>query len=330
LSDLRRREFITLIGGAAAAWPLAAWAQHAALPVIGFLHSRGPEDAAHIAAGFRRGLRDAGFIDGQNVRIEYRWARGQYDQLSALAKGLAGIPVSIIVAGGGTPAVLAAKSATTTIPIVFVMSGDAVELGLAKSINRPGENATGIDIFATVLDPKRLSILHDLVPGADTIGYLVNASFPPSVQQVSSVEAAARAMSLRIRVLRASNEREIDAALETLGTENIRALAVASSPYFDTQRNRIVQLAARRSVPAIYHFREYAVAGGLASYGVDIVDAYRQVALYAAQILKGAKPGDLPILQAAKFDLVINLKTAKALGLTIPPGVLAIADEVIE
>ena len=272
----------------------------------------------------------SGFIDGQNLRIEYRWARGQYDQLSALAKELAGIPVSIIVAGGGTPAVLAAKSATSTIPIVFVMSGDAVKLGLARSINRPGANATGIDIFATVLDPKRLSLLHDLVPSADTIGYLVNARFPPSVQQVSSAEAAARAMGVRIHVLRASNEREIDAAFETLGTENIRALAVASSPYFDTQRSRIVQLAARYSVPAIYHFREYAVAGGLASYGVDIVDAYRQVALYAGQILKGAKPSDLPILQAAKFDLLINLKTAKALGLTIPSGVLAIADEVIE
>jgi putative ABC transport system substrate-binding protein len=326
---MKRREFITLIGSAAA-WPLAARAQNTALPVVGFLHSRGPQDAAHITAGFRRGLRDAGFIDGQNVRIEYRWTHGQYQQLPALAKELVGLPVSIIVAGGGTPAVLAAKSATSTIPIVFAMSGDAVKLGLAKSINRPGGNVTGIDIFATVLDPKRLSLLHDLVPGASTVAYLVNASFPPSAQQVASAEAAASAMGLRIRVLRASNEQELDAAFATLGQESIRALAVASSPYFDTERSRIVQLAASYSVPAIYHFREYAVAGGLASYGVDIVDAYRQLALYTSEILKGAKPGDLPILQASKFDLVINLKTAKALGLAIPAGVIAIADDVIE
>jgi putative ABC transport system substrate-binding protein len=322
---MRRREFVL---GGAAVWSSAGRAQNVALPVVGFLHSRGLEDAAHIAAGFRRGLRDAGFIDGQNIKIEYRWAHGRYDQLPALAKELA--PVSILVAGGGTPAVLAAKSATSTIPIVFVMSGDAVKLGLAESINRPGGNVTGIDIFATVLDPKRLSLLHDLVPGASTIGFLVNASFPPSTQQIASAEGAARAMGTRIRVLPASNEHEIDVAFETLGKEGIRALAVASSPYFDSRRNRIAQLAARYLVPAIYHFREYTTAGGLVSYGVDIVDAYRQIALYVSQILKGAKPGDLPILQAAKFDLVINLKTAKALGLTIPSGVLSIADDVVE
>lgn len=326
---MRRRDFLTLIGGSAA-WPMAAQAQNAALPVIGFLHSRGPEDAAYIAAGFRRGLRDAGFIDGQNIRIEYRWARGQYDQLSALAKELVGIPVSIMFAGGGTPVVLAAKSATSTVPIVFVMSGDAVKLGVAQSINRPGANVTGINIFSTVLDPKRLSLLHDIVPGASTVGYLVDASYMPSEEQVSSAEAAAKTMDLRIHVLRASNDEAIDAAFETLGKENIHALIVASSPYFDTQQNRIVQLASRYSVPAIYHFREYAAAGGLISYGVDIVDAYRQMALYTGQILKGVKAGDLPILQAAKFDLVINLKTAKALGLAIPSGILAITDDVIE
>ena len=326
---MKRREFITILSGAAA-WPLAARAQNPAPPLIGFLHSRGPEDAAHIAGGFRRGLRDAGFIGGQNVRIEYRWAHGHYDQLPMLAKELAGIPVSVLVAGGGIPAVLAAKSATSKIPIVFAMSGDAVKLGLAKSFNRPGANATGIDILATVLDPKRLSLLHDLVPNASTIGYLVDANFPPSAQQVRSAEVAARAMGTRIRVIRASNEQEIDAAYETLSKENIRALAVASSPFFDTQRSRLVQLAARNSIAAIYHFREYAAAGGLISYGVDIVDAYRQVALYTSQILKGAKPGDLPILQPVKFDLVINLKTAKTLGLTIPSEVLSIVDDVIE
>jgi putative ABC transport system substrate-binding protein len=305
-------------------------AQKPAIPVLGFLHSRGPEDAAYLVAAFRRGLRDAGFIESQNVRIEYRWAKGHYDQLAALAKELTSMPVSVIIAGGGTPVVMAAQSATSTIPIVFAMSGDAVELGLADSINRPGKNITGINNFTTQLDPKRLSILHDLVPAADTIGYLINGSFPPSVQQASSIEAPARAMGLSIRVIRASNEQEIDAAFDVIDKEKIRALAVASSPYFDTQRVRIVQLAARHSVPAIYHFREYAVAGGLISYGVDIVDAYRQIALYTGKILNGAKAGDLPILQAAKFDLVINLKTAKTLGLAVPSGVLSIADDVVE
>jgi ABC-type uncharacterized transport system substrate-binding protein len=326
---LRRRDFLIFVGGSAA-WPMAARAQNASLPVIGFLHSAGPHDAAQTAAGFRRGLRDAGFIDGQNIRVEYRWGRGHYEQLPALAKELTDLPVSLIVAGGGSPAVLAAKSATSTIPIVFVMSGDPVKLGLVASVNRPGANVTGINIFTTVLDPKHLSLLHDLVPSASTFGYLVNGSYPPSIQQINSADTAARAMGLRIDVLRASSEQEIDAAFETLGKQNIRALVVASSPYFDTQRSRVVNLAAQYSIPTIYHFRAYVVAGGLMSYGVDIVDAYRQVALYASQVLRGAKVSELPVLQAAKFDLVINLKTAKTLGLTIPSGVIAIADDVID
>ena len=235
---MRRREFLTLVGGSAA-WPMAALAQGRALPVIGFLHSRGPEDAAYLTAGFRRGLRDAGFIDGQNVRVEYRWAHGQYDQLSALARELASIRVSVMVSGGGAPAVVAAKSVSSTIPIVFAMSGDAVKLGLAESINRPGANVTGIDVFTTVLDPKRLSLLHDLVPTTDTIGFLVDANYPPSAQQVTDAEAAASAMGVRIRVLRATNEQEIDAAFEILANNNIRALAVASSPYFDTEHKRL-------------------------------------------------------------------------------------------
>ena len=309
---------------------MAARAQNAGLPVVGFLHSRGPQDAAYITAGFRRGLRDAGFIDGQNIRVEYRWGRGHYEQLPALAKELADLPVSIIVAGGGSPAASAAKSATSTIPIIFLMSEDPVKLGFAESINRPGANVTGINIFTSVLDPKRISLLHDLVPSASTFGYLVNGSYPPSIQQINSADTAARAMGLRIDVLRVSSEQEIDAAFETLGKQNIRALVVASSPYFDTQRTRIVNLAARYLIPTIYHFREYAVAGGLMSYGVDIVDAYRQAALYASQVLRGAKASELPILQPTKFDLVINLKTAKTLGLTIPSGVIAIADDVID
>jgi putative ABC transport system substrate-binding protein len=326
---MKRREFITLLGGAAT-MPLRARAQPAQMPIVGFLHSRGPEDAAYIAAGFRRGLRDGGFIDGQNVKIEYRWARGQFDRLPALAQELASLPASVIVAGGGTPAPLAAKSATSVIPIVFAMSGDPVQLGLAASFNRPGANVTGIDIFTTTLDPKRLGLLRDLVPGASTVGLIAHASFPASNQQISGAESAARVIGVGIRALLVDNEHEISAAFETITKENIRALVLASSPYFDTRSSQIIALAARHTVPAIYHFREYPLAGGLISYGIDIVDAYRQVALYVSQILKGAKPADLPILHPTKFDLVINLKTAKALGLAIPSGVLAIADEVIE
>jgi putative ABC transport system substrate-binding protein len=330
---MKRRTFISLLGGAAAApilSPRAARAQQPALPVIGYLHSRGPEDAAHIAAGFRRGLRDGGFIDGQNVRIEYRWARGRFDRLPAFAQELARLPVSVMVAGGGEPAPMAAKAATSTIPIVFAMSGDPVKLGLAASFNRPGANVTGIDIFTAELDPKRLGLMHDLVPGASVVGFLAHGNFPPSARQISGVEAAARAIGVRIRVLQANSEQEIDAAFETIAKENIKALVMASSPFFDTRRQQIVALAARHAVPTIYHFREYPQAGGLISYGIDIVDTYRQVGLYVSRILKGEKPAALPILRPTKFDLVINLKTARALSLAIPPGILAIADEVIE
>jgi putative ABC transport system substrate-binding protein len=326
---MRRRDFVTLAGSAMLAAPAIARAQQY-LPVIGYLHSRGPDDSAHIVAGFRRGLRDSGFIDGQNVKIEYRWAHGQFARLPALAQELARLPASVIVAGGGTPAPMAAKSATSTIPIVFAMSGDPVQLGLAASFNRPGANITGIDIFTTTLDPKRLGLVHDLVPGLSTIGVIAHASFPPSSAQISGIETAARSLGIGVRVIRADNRHEISAAFETIAKENIRALLLASSPYFDTIRDDLVALAAKYALPTIYHFREYTLAGGLISYGIDVVDAYRQVALYVSQILKGAAPGDLPVLRPTKFDLVINLKTAKALKLAIPSGVLAIADDVIE
>jgi putative ABC transport system substrate-binding protein len=326
---MQRREFITLLGGAALATPGLARAQQG-LPVVGFMHSRGPEDADYIVAGFRRGLRDEGFLEGQNIRIEYRWALGRYERLPAMAQELAKIPVAVIVAGGGTPAPVAAKSATSTIPVVFAMSGDPIKLGLAASYNRPGGNVTGVDIFTATLDPKRVGLLRDLIPGVTTIGFLADARFPPSADQVSGAESATRAIGVGLRVMRASDDREIEEAFETLAKEGVRALAVASSPYFDTRRSHIVGLAARHKLPAIYHFREYTNAGGLVSYGVDIVDAYRQIGIYVAQILRGAKPGELPILRPSKFDLVINMKAAKALGLPIPSGVLAIADEVIE
>lgn len=300
------------------------------MPLVGYLHSRGADDSAHIIAAFRRALRDGGFIEGQNVKVVYRWAVGQFDRLPALAQELAHMPIAVLVAGGGEPAALAAKAATSTIPIVFAMSADPVKLGLAASFNRPGANATGINILSTTLEPKRLGLLHDLVPEAATIGFLVNKGFPPAVGQISDVQEAARAIGVRIHVLEASSEREIDAAFETVAGNRIRALAVASSPYFDTRRDQIVALATRDAVPAMYHFREYAVAGGLISYGVDIIDVYRQLGLYTAQILKGVKPADLPIMLPTKFDLVINLKTAKALGVRIPDNLLSLADEVIE
>lgn len=324
---MRRREIFGALAGATV-WPLAARAQQ--IPVVGFLHSRGPGDSKHIVAGFLRGLRDGGFINARNVLIEYRWGEGRFDRLADLAQQLASIPVTVMVAGGGAPAPVAAKSVTSSIPIVFAMSGDPMKLGLAASYNRPGGNVTGVDIYTTTLDPKRISLLHDLVPAATVIGFLVNASFSPSTGQIREAEAAARAIGIGIRVLRANDERDIEAAFETIKREKIGALAVASSPYFDLQGGSIVQLAARHAVPAIYHFREYTTAGGLISYGIDIVDAYRQIGLYVGQILNGAKPGDLPILRPTKFDLVINLTTAKALSLHIPSGVLAIADEVIE
>jgi len=327
---MERREFITLIGGAVAL-PLAANAQQAAMPVVGFLQSRGSDDAAYLVAALRRGLRDGGFIDGQSVRVEVRWAEGRFDRLPALAKELVGIPVAALAVGGGEPATVAAAAATSTIPIVFAMSGDPIKLGLVASFNRPGGNITGINILTTTLEPKRLGLLRDLAPDTATFGFLVNApSFPPSAIQISDVQQAARETGMRVHILPATNEGEIEAAFETIAKERIRALAVAGSPFFDTHRQQIVALAARRGVPTIYHFREYAVAGGLISYGVDIVDTYRQIGLYVSQILKGTKPADLPVLLPTKFDLVINLKTAKALGIAIPPGVLAIADEVIE
>jgi putative ABC transport system substrate-binding protein len=325
---LRRRAFV--MGGLAAAACAPAVRAQKALPVVGFLHSRGEDDAAHIAAAFRRGLRDGGFIDGQNVKIEYRWARGRFDQLPGLADDLIRMGVAVIAAGGGEPTVMAVHKATSSTPIVFAMSGDPVKLGLADSINRPGRNVTGVNTVTATLEPKRFGLLHDLVPAATTVAMLVNQGFPPAELQGEDVRKAARAIGIQVLVLRAANEREIEAAFETVAKERIRALSVASSPFFDTVRKMIVALAARYAVPTMYHFREYASDGGLISYGADIVDSTRHVGLYVSEVLKGTRPGDLPILQPTKFDLVINLRTAKVLGLAIPSGVLAIADDVIE
>jgi putative tryptophan/tyrosine transport system substrate-binding protein len=327
---VRRREFITLLSGAAAAWPLAARAQQVAMPVIGYLSSRSPDDTRHLLAAFLRGLNEAGYVEGQSVMIEYRWARGQYDRLAAMAAELAGRPVTILVATGGEPAALAAKAVSSTVPIVFATGGDPVRLGLAASYNRPGGNATGINFLTATLEAKRLGLLHELLPNLGTIGVVLNPDFPLAEAQLLDMQDAARALGLQIHPLRANTDGEVEAAFEIMARERIGALAVAASPFFDTRQDLLVALAARHSVPAVYQFREYAAAGGLMSYGIDPLDAYRQVGVYAGRILKGAKAGELPLLQPTKFEFVINLRTAKALGIKFSDNLLSLADEVIE
>ena len=329
LGQLKRRQFITLLGGAAT-WPLAARAQQSSMPLIGFLSSRSPDDAAHLVAGFRKGLAENGYVEGQSVAIEYRWAHGQYDRLAAMAAELAGRQVAVLVATGGEPAALAAKAATSTIPIVFATGGDPVQLGLAASYNRPGGNATGINFMTATMEAKRLELLHALLPNAVAVGVLLNSDFPLAETQLRDLQEAARVLRLEIHVLRANADREIEVAFESIARQHISALAVAAGPFFDTRREQLVALAAHHMVPTIYQFREYATAGGLMSYGIDPLDAYRQVGDYAGRILKGAKPAELPLLQPTKFEFVINLKTAKAMGIEVPPGLSARADEVIE
>jgi putative ABC transport system substrate-binding protein len=326
---MKRREFITLLGGAAA-WPFTARAQQPAMPVIGFLSARSPDDTAHLVGAFHKGLGENGFIDGRNVTVEPSWAGGQYERLPAMAAEFVRRQVTVIVATGGEPAALAAEAATATIPIVFAIGGDPVRQGLASSLSRPGGNATGITLLTNQLEPKRLGLLRQWFPQARTIGFLLNSSFPPSEGQLKDVQAAARAIDLQIHVLPANIDGEIDAAFETVTRERISPILVAGSPFFDTRRAKLVSLAARHAVPAMYHFREYADAGGLVSYGIDPADVYRQVGVYAGRLLKGAKPAELPVMQASKFEFIINLRTAKTLGLEVPLGLTAAADEVIE
>ena len=327
---MKRREFITLLGSAAAAWPYAASAQQPALPVVGLIRDGSADANARYVAAFRRGLAENGYVEGQSVTIDYRWASGQPDRLPAMAMELVDRPVVVLAATGGENSAMAAKAATSTIPIVFAVGSDPIKLGLVASYNRPGGNVTGINILTTTLEAKRLGLLHELVPQAATVGVLLNPNWPPSANQLRDVQDAARVVGLQINVLRASTDQEIDAAFETVAQQRIAALAVTGNPFYDTRREKLVALAARHAVPVIYQFREFTAAGGLMSYGIDLPDAYRQVGVYVGRVLKGAKPADLPVLQPTKFEFVINLKTAKALGVKFSDNLMSLADEVIE
>jgi putative tryptophan/tyrosine transport system substrate-binding protein len=325
----RRRKFIALLGGAVASWPLAARAQQPAMPVIGFLSGSSPADGALFLTAFRQGVRETGYVEGQNVAIEYRWAQDQYDRLPDLAADLVRRQVAVIAARD-TPSAIAAKAATTTIPIVFASGGDPVKLGLVASLNRPGGNVTGITFLSTELGTKQLGLLHELRPGAVRIAVLVDPNFPNTEPFVSSVRAAALVIGKQIEVLHASTGRDMDTVFASLAQKPVDALVVGPTPLFNNRRVQLVTLAAYHRVPAIYFQREAAEAGDLMSYGTSLTHAYRQAGVYTGRILKGEKSADLPVMQSIKFEFVINLNTAKAFGLSFPPGLLAIADEVIE
>jgi putative tryptophan/tyrosine transport system substrate-binding protein len=324
---LKRREFITLAGGAIAAWPLAARGQP--MPVIGFMSSRSPEDSANGLAAFRKGLSESGLIEGKNLAIEFRWARGAYDRLPALAAELVSNKVTVLVTAGGDPSAQAGKAATSTIPIVFI-SADPMKSGLVASLNRPGGNATGVYFPTEELEPKRLGLLHEHFPHVTLFGALINPKRQTSADQALELTEAVRKISRPVVILTASTDAELEAAFATLAQQRVAAMVVAADPFFDTRRDRIIALAAQHKLPALYHSREYVMEGGLMSYGVSFSEAYRWLGIYASKVLLGTKPAELPVMQSVKFELVINMKTAKALAFAVPDKLLALADEVVE
>jgi len=325
-----RRTFMGSVAGGLVAAPLAAHAQKSAIPMIGFLGSASPAQSAPFVAAFRKGLNETGYVEGKNVAIEFRWAEGQYDRLPALASELVRRQMAVLVATGGPGAALAAKAATSTIPIVFTTGSDPVQFGLVASLGHPGGNATGVTIFTVDLVAKRMELLRELVPKATVIAFISNPNTPYAESEVGKAQEAARSFGQQLHVVRAGTAQEIDAAFATLVQLRAGALLIGTDPFFSSRREQFVALAARHAVPAIFDLREFATAGGLLSYGASITEAYRQAGIYAGKILSGAKPADLPVLQPTKFELVINMKTAKALGLTIPQSLLLRADEVIQ
>jgi putative tryptophan/tyrosine transport system substrate-binding protein len=327
---MRRREFIWVFGGAAVLWPLAVYAQQRPMPVIGFLNVASPGPLRQQIAAFREGLKESGYVEGQNVAVEYRWAEGQYERLPELAADLVRQQVSVIFVGGGAPAELAVKAATTTIPIVFSTGGDPVRSGLVASLNQPSGNITGVYHFATGLEAKRLGLLHEMLPKATPIAVLINPNYADAENQLRDVQEAAARLGVQLVVVRANAESDFNAAFSTVVQQRSGALLVCASPFFNNKREQLVVLAARHALPAIFEWRDFAAAGGLMSYGTSLADAYHQVGVYAGQILRGTKPGDLPVVQSTKFELVINLSTAKALGIEVPPTLSARADEIIE
>jgi putative ABC transport system substrate-binding protein len=327
---MRRRAFVKIAAGAAIAWPLSARAQRTGLPVVGFINSTSPEAAAANLTAFKQGLSEAGYVDGQTVKIEYRWAQGRYDGLPVLAAELVAAKVDVIAASGGDRSAEAAKGATSTIPIVSVIGGDPVAAGLVVSLARPGGNLTGVSFLTAQLMPKRLELVTELVGRAPVTALLVNPSNPQTAGVIKDMQAAAHLKAVELRIITASTENEVDTVFASIDDQHAAALVVQADPFFNARRDQLVELTSRHALPAIYESRGFPVAGGLISYGTPLTAVYRQMGVYAGRVLKGAKPADLPVIQPTEFELVINLKTAKALGLTVPPALLLSANEVIE